>query len=347
MKLKPEQLTNQLRQQLLPLYWVAGDEPLLVQEATDLIRQQCRSLGIQDREVYTVERGFNWETFNLSINNLSLFADKKLYELRLSSATLEDSGKAALQAFIDSGNNDYMVLVSSPRLETATVNTKWFKALEQHSAFVAIWPLASKDLPAWLSRRLLQHGIKVTPEALNILIDKIEGNLLAAMQEIEKLKLLHNPDKGNTMVLDAEMVLDAVADNSRYNVFHLIDAALLGDGRRTLKILQGLRGEALEIPPMVGAFNKELNNLLLMAQQVQQGANASAVVDAAHVIFTRKHAVVKCLQRLAPEQLWLLLNRLMLVDHAVKGMSLADPWDELSTLALNLAGVPLALEELS
>jgi DNA polymerase III subunit delta len=345
MKLKPEQLASHLRQGVLPLYWLAGDEPLLIQEAADQIRQRCRNLGFQDRESYLVDRIFDWNGFRLSISNLSLFSQQKLFELRLTTAKLDDAGKDALQEYIDSGNPDYVLLVSSPRLEAATLNTRWFKSLEKTAGFVQVWPLSDKQLHSWLQRRLVQHGITASPEALRLLIDKVEGNLLAALQEIEKLKLSAGNPKDQPIRLDANSVLESIADSSRYTIFQLIDAALQADSRRTLKIVQALRNEGTELPPMLGAISKELTGLLAMAEQVQAGQSADSAANAAYVNFTRKPAVVKCLQRLGPDQFWALLDHLRIIDLAIKGMSLADPWDELTRLFLHLAGVHLILED--
>ena len=339
MKFKSQELNRHLKQTLLPLYWVAGDEPLLKQETADQIREACRDRGFGEREVFDVDRSFDWQRFVNSVGNLSLFAEQKLLELRLQSAGLDDTGRQSLQDYLTQANPDFLVLVTSPRLEAATLNTKWFKAIEAASGFVPVWPLNVTELPQWLSRRLLQQGFRATPEALELLVARVEGNLLAAVQEIEKLKLLANPASGQTIDLDAATVMQLVADNSRYNAFTLIDAALAGDGPRVVKILQGLRDEDTQVLAIVGALNNELAQLLQFQTRVQQGESASAVVQSSRVMYQRKDLVGRALRRLPGPLLWRQMERLRLIDQAAKGLALANPWDELCSLLLTLSGV--------
>ncbi len=339
MKLKPEQLARNLKQELHNLYWLSGDEPLLMQESADLIRRQLREQGFADREVFNVDRGFSWDEFNQASGNLSLFAERKILELRLSSPKLDDAGKAALQSFIEEDQSDVVVLISSPRIEAGTMNTKWFKALESAGVIVQIWPVNRDDLAPWLEQRLLRVGIQAEPEALQLLIDKIEGNLLAAMQEIEKLKLLA-PDGGNGSVrLDARTVMQVVADSSRFNAFQLVDAALLGDISRAQKILDGLKAEDTYPLVILGAITRELRALLPMLEKREAGQAVNAILQSARVWFNRKQAVGKALNRLHRDDIWQMLAHAQLIDQAIKGMSLANPWDELSILLLQLAGV--------
>ncbi|MFM1895237.1 MAG: hypothetical protein RLZZ385_311 [Pseudomonadota bacterium] len=336
MILKPAQLAAHLRQGLQPLYWVSGDEPLLKQEAADLIRSRCRAAGVTEREVLEVERGFEWQRFSHSAATRSLFGDRKLFELRLSSATLDDTGRQLLQDYVAGGGDDNVVLITSPRLESATLKTKWFKSLESAGIVLQVWPLAGNDLSAWLDARLRSHGIRASGEALQLLVDKVEGNLLAAVQEMEKLKLLANSDAG--IELDAGTVLQVVADSSRYNAFQLVDAALAGDGRRGLKILNSLRNEGVHPLPIVGAFNNELLRLLPLLERVQQGEAASAVAQSPQILFSRRQLIGRTLQRLDAERVWRQIRRLRTVDQAVKGLHRADPWDTFADLVLSLAG---------
>ncbi|MEX2131878.1 MAG: DNA polymerase III subunit delta [Pseudohongiellaceae bacterium] len=341
MKLKSQELARHLKQNSLPIYWVAGDEPLLNQEAADQIRASCRQRGFLDREVFSVDRGFDWLKFTNSTGNLSLFAEHKLFDLRLSTATLDESGRQALQAYLESPNPDYVILVTSPRLESATQNTKWFKTLEAGMGLIQVWPLNVKEMPDWMAHRLLQQGIKATPEALQLLVDKIEGNLLAAVQEIEKLKLLANADDGGTIELDVKTVLQTVADSSRYSVFTLIDAALAGDAQRTLRVLQGLRNEDVAPLAIVGAVNNELGTLIGMSARIDNGEPAATVLQSSRILFHRKELVGRALRRLESPVLWEQFERLRVVDQAVKGISLLNPWDELGDLLLKLCGVGL------
>lgn len=342
MKLKAEQLARNLKQETRSLYWVSGDEPLLMQECADQIRNHLRQSGFADREVFNTDRSFDWNSFEQAVSNLSLFAERKLIELRLSSSKLDDQGKAAMQNFVTNTPPDVVVLISSPRLEAGTMNTKWFKALESEAVVVQIWPVNRDGLGTWLEQRLLREGIQAEPEALQLLMDKVEGNLLAAMQEIEKLKLLAPADATTSVRLDVVTVMQVVADSSRYNAFQLVDAALLGDIVRTQKILDGLKAEDTFPLVILGAITKELRALLPMVEKRQSGQAVNAILQSARVWFNRKQAVGKALNRLTTENIRNMLGQARLVDQAIKGMSLANPWDELSILLIQLAGVKTA-----
>ncbi|MCG8415856.1 MAG: DNA polymerase III subunit delta [Pseudomonadales bacterium] len=343
MRLKPEQLRRQLQQETLPLYWLAGDEPLLMQESADMIRGHFRDQGFLEREVFSVDRAFNWEHVNAAYGNLSLFAERKILDIRLSSSKLDEDGKNALQAAIAESSSDVVILVSSPRLESGTLNTKWFKAIEAGGAFVQIWPVNRDGLPTWLEQRLLSAGIQADPDALQLLLDKIEGNLLAAMQEIEKLKLLANSDGSGPVRLDSKTVMQTVADSSRYNAFQLVDAALLGDVARTQKILAGLKAEETFPLVILGSITRELRSLLPMIEKRQSGQGVNAILQSSRVWFNRKQAVGSALNRLTIEDIWSLLDQAREIDQAIKGMSLANPWDELGILLARIAGKAPAL----
>lgn len=338
MKIKPEQLARTLGGNELPLYWLSGDEPLLMQEAADLVRSHHREKGFSEREVFNVDKNFDWSLFSQSTGNLSLFSDKKIIELRLSSAKLDDAGKKAIQHYLDDLNPDYLILISGPKLDAGTLKTKWFTEIEKHGAVVQIWPISRENLGPWLEQRLLRDGIQADGEAIQLLVDKVEGNLLAAMQEIEKLKLLAGKKEGDSIHLDAKTVMQVVADSSRYNAYNLVDAALLGDIERTQKMLTGLRNEGLFPLVILGAVDRELRSLLPMLEKKQQGQGVNAIMQASRVWFNRKQAVAAALSRLQVETVWELLDHSRLIDQSIKGMSNANPWDELSQLLLRLCG---------
>lgn len=338
MKIKSEQLARQLKGKHSPLIWLSGDEPLLMQEAADLVRSHYRAQDFLEREIFNVDRSFNWELFLQAGGNLSLFGERKIIELRLSSAKLDDAGKKALQAYLDDSNPDFLVLVSSPRLEGSTFNTKWFKAIEAKSIVVQIWPVNREGLAEWLQSRLLREHISADGEALQLLVDRVEGNLLAAMQEIEKLKLLANPETDTDIHLDAQTVMSVVADNTRFTAFQAVDAALLGDAARAQKILNGLRAEDVAPQAILAALTRELRSLLPMLQKKEQGQGINAIIQAHRVWFNRKQAVGSALKRLHSRDIWSLLEQARIVDQSGKGLIARNIWDELSMLFLALAG---------
>lgn len=341
MKIKPEQLARTLKGTLLPMYWLTGDEPLLIQECADQIRHHLRQAGFVEREVFTVDKSFGWDQFFHSTSNLSLFATQKLIELRLQSAKLDDAGKAAIQHYLQQGNPDNILLITSPKIESATFKTKWFKPFDEAGVIVQIWPVQRDNLRTWLEQRLLREGIQADQSAISVLMDKVEGNLLAAVQEIEKLKLLANTEPGKTISLDADTVLQVVADSSRYNAYQLVDAALLGDAARAQKILLGLQSEGIYPLAILGAITRELRNLLPMLQQKEQGQVVSGIVQSSRVFFSRKQVVTRALQRLSTPAIWQMLAHARLIDQSIKGMATANPWDELSNLLLAMSGIRL------
>lgn len=338
MKIKLEQLSKTLNSHSLPLYWLSGDEPLLMQEAADLIRSKYKENGYTERETLNVDKSFDWGQFFQSTGNLSLFAEKKIIELRLSTAKLEDAGKKAIQHYLSDLNPDYLILLSGPKLDAATLKTKWFSEIEKHGAFMQIWPISRDNLTPWLVQRLLREGIHADTEAVHLLVDKVEGNLLAAMQEIEKLKLLTSGASQNTIRLDAKTVMQVVADSSRYNAYQLVDTALLGDVSRTQKMLAGLKNEGLFPLIILAAICRELRTLLPMLEKKREGQGVNAIIQSARVWYNRKQAVAAALARLDTDSVWKLLDHSRLIDQSIKGLSKADPWIELSLLLLHLSG---------
>jgi DNA polymerase III subunit delta len=338
MKIKPDQLSRTLSGNDLPLYWLSGDEPLLMQEAADLIRRQYREKGYTERDVFNVDKSFDWANFLQATGNLSLFSEKRIIELRLSTAKLEDAGKKAIQHYLSEINPDYLILISGPKLDAGTLKTKWFTEIEQHGALVQIWPISRENLSPWLEQRLLREGIQADTEAVHLLVDKIEGNLLAAMQEIEKLKLLAGKEGENTIRLDAKTVMQVVADSSRYNVYQLIDAALVGDVARAQKMLSGLRNEGIFPLVILAALSREFRSLLPMLEKKQQGQGVNAIIQSARVWFNRKQPVGAALNRLTVDNIWQFLDHCRHIDQSIKGMSESNPWDELSILILRLSG---------
>lgn len=342
MKIKAEQLartlTHNLKSQPRPLIWLSGDEPLLLQESADQIRHHYREQGFIEREIFSVDKGFHWDEFLQASGNLSLFAARKILELRLASSKLEDAGKEALARYLEEPAPDLLILISSPRLEKATQNTKWFKRIEAAAVVVQIWPVDRDSLGAWLEQRLLREGIRADAEALALLTDKIEGNLLAAMQEIAKLKLLATPTDGAPITLDARTVMQVVADNSRYSTQQLVDAALAGDLARAQKILGGLKAEGVFPLAVLGAIVGELRRLLPMLEKKALGQGINAIIQSSHVFWSRKQVVGNALQRLHARQVWQFLEQARIVDQSVKGMHAGDSWEELSRLLTLLAG---------
>ncbi len=333
-KLRPEQLSAALGKKLAPVYLVSGDEPLLVQETCDEIRRAARRAGFDERELYHGEPGFDWERLLAAANSLSLFADRKLIELRIASGKPGEKGAKALLQYSQAASEDTLLLVVTPKLDGSAQRSKWFKALEYAGVVVQIWPVTPQQLPRWIGQRLQAAGLKADSQAIDILASRVEGNLLAASQEIEKLKLLAT-EKG---FVTAEIMANAVADSARYDVFGLVDKALHGDARAAVKNLLGLKGEGTDATVVLWALAREIRTLSQIAHATAQGQNFDTAARQAGVWDKRKALVKNAVRRLKQPQLQLLLRKANMIDKAIKGMHSASPWDELMDLTLNLAG---------
>ena len=337
MQIKAEQLTSQLEKKFVPVVWIAGDETLLVQEACDSVRHFARQQGFTDREVYTVQNNFDWHTLLQSGNSLSLFADRKLIDLRLHSARLDNEAKTALQSFLQNPSEDNLLLISSPRVEKASTQTKWFSAIESAGYFVPIWPISNQELPGWIRQRLRRHGLNADDQALRILCQRTEGNLLATAQEIDKLSILSDNQE-----LDAQTVARAVADSSRFNVFTLIDTAMESHSGRALNILQHLRAEGEDALRILNFICREIRSLIAMAEEMRTGTSASAVMQQHRVWRNRQGPVGVALRQHDPDSLQAMLDHAARIDQSVKGLNRLNTWDELADLLLVLSGNTLS-----
>ncbi|PKM45737.1 MAG: DNA polymerase III subunit delta [Gammaproteobacteria bacterium HGW-Gammaproteobacteria-1] len=334
MRLRPEQLPAHVERPLLPIYLVSGDEPLQLNEATDALRAAARAQGFGEREVLQVETGFDWAALAAAGSNLSLFAERKLIELRLPSGKPGDAGAKALTAYAAAPSPDNLLLISCGKLEKQQQSSKWFKALEAAGAVVQVWPVEPRALPGWIRQRLLSRGMQPTSEAAQLLAERVEGNMLAAAQEVEKLVLLHGAGP-----LDGEAVRAAVADSARYDVFELADAALGGDAARCARIIEGLRGEGEEPVLILWALVREVRSLALIAAEQAGGAALDTLLQQQRVWDKRKPLYQAALKRHNLRRWRALLRRAARLDRICKGAEPGTPWDELLQFSLLMAGV--------
>jgi len=338
MQLRIEQLENHLKRQLAPIYLVGGDEPLLVQESADAIRGAAYSKGYTVRDVFHVERGFDWNTLLEVSGSLSLFADRRILEVRLPTGKPGDTGGKVFRGYAERPAPDTLLLVICGKLDTSTRRTKWVQALSSAGVFVPVWPIDMKRLPAWIRRRMELRGLRPTAEAINLLAERVEGNLLACAQEIEKLYLLHGSSS-----IDARLIASSVGDSARFGVFVLIDSALEGAASRSHRVLQGLQGEGVEVVAVIGALSWELRNLIAMARLIAAGNATSQVLTRFKVWDSRKAAVGRALERY-PLRTWRsMLGRCYGIDRMAKGQANGNAWDELLQLVLFMAGAKLSI----
>ena len=331
MQLRSDGLARHLNQQLAPCYLIAGDETLLVQEAADAIRAAARAAGCHERERIAIDHKEDWQQLLHSSGSLSLFADRKLIEVHLPSGKPGTDGSKAIQEYLDSENDDVLLLISG-KIDKQSQQAKWFKALDQRGAVLLIWPVKFHELPGWIDQRLKAVGMRADKEALQMLAERVEGNLLAAAQEVEKLKLL----TGDEMIT-ADTVRSAVLDNARFDPFELVDTALSGDARHALRTARGLRAEGSPPQVILWALHKEVRLLSRLRDAIDRGAPPDRALQQAGVWRSRMRVVQSALQRHRRKSLQQLEAIALRVDGAGKGYGPGDPWDYINDMLLLLA----------
>ena len=328
MKLGPDRLPAQLKNPLPAVILIAGDEPLQREESADAIRKAARAQGYTDREVFVAERGFDWDAMLSAGASLSLFASRRILELRIPSAKPGTKGAEMLGEYAkDPAPDTLLLVIAEDKLEG---NPVWAQALEKAGLFVQLWPVAPAEVPAWVRQRLKSKGFEATPDAVTLISGRVEGNLLAAAQEIEKLALLREPG-----MLDAEAVAEAVADSARYDAFKLVDAALAGDVPRTVRVLEGLQAEGEEPVLVLGALLRQLKELASYALEIEAGAPPQRVT--AGVWERRRPLIQAALKRRKAAGWQRLLKKALRADRVLKGRAQGRPWDELLDLSTEMA----------
>ncbi|MDH5300241.1 MAG: DNA polymerase III subunit delta [Gammaproteobacteria bacterium] len=336
MNIKPEQLKAQLKRGLSRVYFLSGDEPLQLAECADVIRAAAREQGFIDRELLHVEPGFDWSVLYDAATAMSLFAQRRIIELRLKNYSLGDAGSAALTTYLQAPPEDNIFLVTAPKADGKSKKLAWYKQLETAADCVQVWPIEAKQLPGWISHRVKTKGMNITPGAARMLAERVEGNLLAASQDIEKLALLY-PDQ----VWDEELVLEAVADSAKYDVFGLVESALLGDRHRYAHVLEHLRASGTEPILVVWALAEELRRMHDMALARAAGHSPDQVMRDGKVWGNRQGAARAAMDRFRPIQWVRMLRHAAQIDRMIKGQQPGNTWDEILKLGLAMAGCEL------
>lgn len=338
MKVKAEQLKTHLTRRLAPIYLVCGDEPLQREEACDAIRAQARVQGYSERDILEVGANFAWSSLWQTAHTPSLFAPRRLLELRM--PTGKPGSSDALVNYGVEPVQDVVLLVICPKLDAQAQASKWFKTLDQAGVVVQIWPVELRAMPAWIDQRLRAKGLRPSVEAVKLLAERVEGNLLAAVQDVEKLYLLHG-----AAAIDVSQVNEAVTDSARFDIYDLAEAALAGDALRATRIVHGLRGEGAEPVLILWALTREIRALASMAYDGKKGMATDAVLSKHRVWEKRKPVIKQALQR-HPMDYWRrLLSRCSRIDRIIKGALRGNVWDQLLQLSLAIAGVQLLNDE--
>lgn len=331
MRLHSNQLEHHLNQGLKSLYLVFGDEPFQILEATDSIRKCAKTHGYIEREVVFAEPDFDWRELQGACNNLSLFAQHRLIELRLPTGKPGAEGSETLVAFAKNPPADILLLVQAGKLDKKGINSAWVKAVDQAGVVIQVWPLSTSQTEAWIDRRLRERGMIPDKEIVRLLTARVEGNLLAANQEIDKLHLLYGEGP-----LDTAAILEAVADSARFNIFDLADAALAGEVERSVKILSGLRAEDVTTPLILWSLAEQVRELLPMSYELTKGQPIAKVT---HSVWQRRKPVIQRALNRQPYPVWCqLLRRCAHADRIIKGTDKDREWDELLQLALGICG---------
>jgi DNA polymerase-3 subunit delta len=336
LKVPPLQLDRHLAERLAKVYLVAGDEPLLVDETLEQIRAAAMRAGFTTRELHTAERSFKWADLLAGADNLSLFASRKIVEIRLGSPRPGDEGSATIATLSERADPDTLVIVAvNAKLDSAAKSSKWVKAIDKHGALVEVWPIARSELPRWIQRRATSVKLKLTTAAARSLAERVEGNLLAADQEIKRLALT----AAGREVDEAE-VLEFVANSSRFDVFELADAVLAGETGRTFKILSGLRAEGVHPVQISWVLNRDISLLARLDYAVRHGDNVDGALLRNGVWQRRQPLVKQAMSKFKASRLKALLNQAACVDAALKGVFPAEPWTTLTDLLIALLRPP-------
>lgn len=334
MRIKPDALDGHLRGGLPPVLLISGDEPFLAMEACDAVRKAARQAGYTERVSYQTGKGFDWSLLAETLNAPSLFSEQRLVELHWEQIP-EDAGKQILQSWFENPTEDCRLLLVSPRITTASLNTKWMKALENHCLHVQIWPLTLQEFPAWVGSRLRQAGFQPTAGAVQALCENVEGNLLAAAQEIEKLRLLQT-DRN----LDETQILQAVADSSRYTVYELMETVLQGDLKHALHILHNLQDEGVAPSIVLWTLARDIR-LLGRLRRAAGNPQEQQKLFARHNVPKKQWKAYELRSRqLRPALLQEAHGYCTRADQAVKGVIRDNPWRLLCSACLALGGKP-------
>ncbi len=337
MKISSEDLPRHLAKGLAPLYVIHGGALLLAIEAADAIRTAARTAGYDERCVLVAEKGFNWAELRNSAQSLSLFSTRKIIDLRIPSGKPGMEGWQALQDYCQHLNADTITLISLPRLDSATQKSKWFVTLAEQGIVIAADEIALNALPAWIAGRLKRQDQSADTDTLKFLAEKVEGNLLAAYQEIQKLALLFPAG-----LLSFDQVKDSVMDVARYDVFKLSEAMLAGDVARYAHILDGLRAEGTATVLVLWALAEDIRTLGKVLRAMQHGGNLAAVLRDARVWGVRQKLLERAVQRFSLGMAERALRQAAYLDKVVKGLRRGDVWDELLQLGIRCARVKAA-----
>lgn len=335
MHLKPEQLASHLqRKGLSAVYLISGDEPLQLNEAADYIRQQAKQKGIQERIILDVGSDFDWRRLADESANQSLFSSNRLLDLRLGSKKPGLKGGKALHEYTIRPVGGDILLITSNKLEKQMQSSKWYKSLDKVGVTIQTWPIETDKLATWIQQRIQRYNKHLTQEAAQLIADSVEGNMLAASQEIEKLCLLINDD-----TISIDDITSAVTDNSRFDVFSLIENTYAGQCKRLMRIFHGLKNSDQEPIAIYGVLMWDYRRLCMLAENYANGTPLNKLFAEYRIWGNkRQQAITLILHRHSAERLYSFLQQANAIDQTIKSVEKHSAWDSLLRLLLLLAG---------
>lgn len=322
MQLKQDQLNKHLSQSLQTLYIISGDDPFLHQQSCDAVRQAAKSHGFNERKVFHLETGFNWGNFSAEFGNLSLFGDKTLIELRLNKSSFDRTGSAEIKAITENLTEDDCLLISMPKLTGSNKRSSWFKALDKAGVSIQIWPLNNRQMQAWVNQYAHEKALAFSPAATQYIVEKNQGNLLAASQEIEKLAL-QNLEKKTIEVDDLKNLLQ---QNSQFTVFDLSEAFLAKNKQRAKTILESLKLEGGEPSVILWTLARDLRILQKCQSARQQNSGIDAVLQQQYMPDKQKSVFKTATQQFHPKEVSRLFQHMLEIDKSIKGFSKQNTW---------------------
>ncbi|CAC9433679.1 DNA polymerase III delta subunit (EC 2.7.7.7) [uncultured Gammaproteobacteria bacterium] len=336
MRIKPEQLSNTLVNQFDSLYFVFGPELLLVEQSLKYIRDTAKAQGFDERVSFEIDGNFDWGEITAEISAASLFSPKRIIECRLKTGKIGIKGSKALSKIAANLPSDILLIISTGKLDFAQQKSKWFKTLEANGSIVQVWEVQRDHLIGWIANHMAGQGLEANTKIAEAIAYTTEGNLLASMQEIQKLKMAY--PKGN---IDTENYVQQLNQQSQYTVYNLIDSALAGNSNQVLKIYTTMVNDTAMPIILSSALYREINAMIDMSIELQQVKQISSVMNSHRVWKSRQTTIGNALKRLPYQRLQKNLLSLGRIDRSIKGVDNLAVIDELRTLLLNLAGKTL------
>jgi len=329
MQVRPDQLPSVLKKKIDAVYFISGDEPLQKMEAADLIRDICKQQDYLEREIIDVDANFDWQVLRDEASNMSLFSSRRILDLRLPSAKPGREGGKALKEFAENPPEDTVLLITAGKVEKNAKNSAWYKSIEASGVVVQCWPVSPDRLAEWVKNRCHLKGLQPDKDSIDFVCQHVEGNLLAADQEIDKLLLILGPGP-----VSYESIKESITQNSRFNVFELVDCALKGDKNRVIKVINGLKAEGTEPIIVAWALTKEVR---LLCHAISDRSNAEYMLSRSGVWQSRIALFSACMSRHTRQSLYRLLQSCETIDRITKGAKKGQVWDALLQSACQLA----------